>query len=1047
MPNSFSQHNTFDCPQCRQPFAAAIWLIVDTSERPDLLEKIYQEKLHEVTCPQCGPIGQIDAPLLIFQPDAAPPLLFSPARQTTQEQDEQQAGGLLRQLHQSLGTRWQDGWLAEGLPGVERARLPTALKSHLEDDNPGQESDLHMAEQTPLIATIQEFIQANTWLDSRRIVEKHPELLSDKAQVLLEQLANVAAQQKDENTRQLFEEHCNLLQRCRELGIVQAFAEKMGVPPDAVEGIEALAQMPPELREVLQELAQSGAEIRTPEDLQRVLESRPDLRARLEKAMPQAKNGLAIPPEFAQDIQQAQQAEQRYRQTGERNWLDQAVNAWRRIFEHPSFGQAPERFRLAVFNNAGGVFLRRYWRNGDIQDLNLALNLWQQAVAATPPDSPDRPSRLNNLGNGLRDRYARTGRMEDLEEAIRVYQQAVAATPPDSPDRPSRLNNLGNGLRDRYARTGRMEDLEEAIHVYQQACELAEHCSSQVMLTSSRAWGNWAFERHAWLEASQAYTYGMRALQGLFQVQFSRAGKETWMRDAQGLSVRLAYALAKTGNSLATLEALENGRARLLGDALERSRHDLERLADPGTGQRELLERYRTASAQYTNLTRMTAKTDPLGEQGKARPGDWLRQIEGVRAEIETIVAEIRQVPGYETFLRPLTTGQIQQQAQITPLVYLTVTPASGLALVVTGQAVHSLDLPGLTSNSLRQQVIGDEGQSTYLRAYLAWRADPYHQQRLETWKQALDQTMNWIGEQVMQPVSAYLQTILPPGSPVILIPSDWLGLLPLHAAWQPDSTYPCGRRYALDEFTFSYAPSALALMRAQSQANAVSASGLLVVENPDQSLRLSKPAAAAALDLFDHKLHLAMNAATFEAVQEAINDYPVLYFFTHGVARFDDPLQSALTLADHPLRLADIFDLNIHRARLAVLAACETGVPSDLSLLDEAVSLPSGLMQAGVPGVVGSLWTVLESSTAILMTIFFEQWRKGGLTAPAALRQAQRILRDALYNPEVQDYFKASLPENTLSPAEVADILHKELHYEDFGHPFYWAAFTYTGL
>ena len=171
-------------------------------------------------------------------------------------------------------------------------------------------------------------------------------------------------------------------------------------------------------------------------------------------------------------------------------------------------------------NNLGVGLRDRYGRTGQLEDLEEAIQVWQQAIAGTPPDSPEparppqqpghgsgaamparggwriwrkrfwhasRPSSahrpdspelpgyLSNLGIGLRYRYGCTGRLEDLEEAIRVCQQAVASTPPDSPELPACLNNLGGGLRDRYARTGRLEDLEEAIRVSQQA--VASHAA------------------------------------------------------------------------------------------------------------------------------------------------------------------------------------------------------------------------------------------------------------------------------------------------------------------------------------------------------------------------------------------------------------------------------------------------------------------------------------------------------------------------------------------------------------------------------------------
>jgi hypothetical protein len=87
--------------------------------------------LHTVTCPICGPQGAIDAPLLLYLPahnpaTGQPPLLFSPAAQTSEEQDQQMAAGLLRELAGRLGDAWQDDWLAQ-VASVRRDLLPVAL--------------------------------------------------------------------------------------------------------------------------------------------------------------------------------------------------------------------------------------------------------------------------------------------------------------------------------------------------------------------------------------------------------------------------------------------------------------------------------------------------------------------------------------------------------------------------------------------------------------------------------------------------------------------------------------------------------------------------------------------------------------------------------------------------------------------------------------------------------------------------------------------------------------------------------------------------------
>lgn len=85
--------------------------------------------------------------------------------------------------------------------------------------------------QGALMAALQQFVEAETWLDSYRFVRDHPELLSDAAEARLAGLAARANAVEDEVVGQLFAEHLALVRRARESGVEVAFAEKLGVEP------------------------------------------------------------------------------------------------------------------------------------------------------------------------------------------------------------------------------------------------------------------------------------------------------------------------------------------------------------------------------------------------------------------------------------------------------------------------------------------------------------------------------------------------------------------------------------------------------------------------------------------------------------------------------------------------------------------------------------------------------------------------------------------------------------------------------------------------
>ncbi len=155
----------------------------------------------------------------------------------------------------------------------------------------------------------------------------------------------------------------------------------------------------------------------------------------------------------------------------------------------------------------------------------------------------------------------------------------------------------------------------------------------------------------------------------------------------------------------------------------------------------------------------------------------------------------------------------------------------------------------------------------------------------------------------------------------------------------------------------------------------------MLVIDEPytenASPLPNSNAEVTAICSYFTRKNVLADEIATRTAVRDALPDYDVLHFSCHGMADFTEPLNSGLLMSNNEiLTLRDFLSTELKGARLAVLSACETGIP-DLKNADEVIGLPAGLLQAGVAGVAASLWSVSDLSTMMLMVRFYEFWRK----------------------------------------------------------------------
>lgn len=726
----------------------------------------------------------------------------------------------------------------------------------------------------------------------------------------------------------------------------------------------------------------------------------------------------------------------RFEALGQARDLEKAVRYYRRALDTAGEG-SPDWATCQA--NLGTVLSIRFDAAGEVEDMEEAIEAYEKALEVLPESSVARVNCLVNLGNAQIRRSEALERREDLGTAIATLQRALRATAHGSLDWAVCQANLGIAYRTRFTALDETVDLCSAITAYQEALTFFRpEVFPDYTLVASLPLGHLLLtrgKRGDFARAVQTYQAAGSAAAHLYFESLLQRRRRHQLDRVQDMPANHAYALAKKGDLKQAVEVLEAGRARALTETLQGT----EALsAIPDSAQREVLQKAHQRVKEAENA--------------------FLHFDETSRNRVEQKLAKARRV--YYDLLRDLfpdffgkyTFTEVREAAADSPLVYLLATPAGGLALIVhVGSAasgapgsreVSAVWLPGITSKRLRERMLGPEEDPAlggYLGAYDEWRTNRCDKASGYEWQATLYDMVRWLGRSIISPVVESLEEQL--CNRATLVPLGLLGLLPLHAASDTG-------------VAFSYSPNAHTLTVARDRAHKLEPLSLVAVNSPDDKSEFSSAEIQAAFQHFsqDRRLHLAGGRATSEAVCEALETYAVWHFSTHGWAGWQEPLSGGLLLAnDEHLSLRDIFSLEVE-ARLAVLSACETGVVGT-DLPNEVIGLPTGLLQAGVAGVIGSLWAVDDFSTAVLMSQFYENWLGKGEDPDRALHTAQQWLRK-VRNEELVTYFKQGLPEfgRHKLPKKLADIGYRQsaLRKADarpFSHPFYWAGFYYAGV
>jgi len=162
--------------------------------------------------------------------------------------------------------------------------------------------------------------------------------------------------------------------------------------------------------------------------------------------------------------------------------------------------------------------------------------------------------------------------------------------PSRAPQRAKYQLNLANVLADLGDHGGDRTEVARASRLYRASGRRGLLIAPETALAAALSWSEWATVRQAWRQVVEAGEIGAEATSSLLAAQVLRAYQESWIRDAQELLARHAWALIRLRRATAAAVAVESRRALLLSEALQRDHRHVEELAE--AGHPELAQRF-----------------------------------------------------------------------------------------------------------------------------------------------------------------------------------------------------------------------------------------------------------------------------------------------------------------------------------------------------------------------------------------------------------------------------------------------------------------------
>ncbi|HSV64480.1 MAG TPA: CHAT domain-containing protein [Mycobacteriales bacterium] len=453
-----------------------------------------------------------------------------------------------------------------------------------------------------------------------------------------------------------------------------------------------------------------------------------------------------------------------------------------------------------------------------------------------------------------------------------------------------------------------------------------------------RAWYAEALRRHADGDrrgTERALQSGMRVLdqhRGMLGATELRAHLAQHGRDVAALGMSLAL---HAGSATKLLQWAERWRARALWNPI-RPPQDTE-LAEA------LAELRRISSELESGLL--------AGVGGSAPARGWAGRLQSQKAALEEQVRRLAQKA----------TGSLYTSPSEPPTVAALAAELDGRVLVEIVRPEDSLRAVTIRDGVARLHRLGDLRQvrrdmQSLLFALRRLALGHGSQGSLASARTAAEQAAVRLDAELFGPLADVLGD-----RPVVLVPPAELQALP----W---SVLPSCRQREV-----SVAPSAAMWLRAI-RADDGHGGQILLAAGPGLAAAADEVAGLTAA--YDKAVELTGTDATVDAVLRGLDGAAVAHIAAHARLRSDNPLFSALDLADGPLTVYHLEQLG-QAPRLVLLPACQSGVGQVLAG-DEVMGLTAALFALGTRTIVATVIPVPDQATRPMMLALHDGLRCG---------------------------------------------------------------------